>query len=298
MLDREILLNRLRNTKAPNLLNAPLLYEPQYIDQLLNALRLYFIDIDNVSGGLLDNPGGRFLCFPHGDFSALVDQRDGSTGVAYRIFYDTTNFSNYVSVESRTAVFTATINDGTPPGAGTVMTVSAITSGTLYPGMVLTGGSVTAGTYIVSQSTGTAGSTGTYVVSASQERASATFTGTISSKIVVERQGIYNFQFSLQATNSDAAVHYMGVWFAKNGTNVANSFTEFSVPSKHGSIDGRLCPALNFFVQLEPKDYVELLYWVETTNIAIKYLAAQTSPARPAAPSVIMTVSFVSAVTS
>lgn len=39
----------LRNTKAPNLLVAPVEYNKQYIDQLNNALRLYFSQIDNFT---------------------------------------------------------------------------------------------------------------------------------------------------------------------------------------------------------------------------------------------------------
>ncbi len=52
--------------------------------------------------------------------------------------------------------------------AGTTMTVSAIATGYLAPGDVLTGSGVTVGTAIVSQLTGTTGSTGTYQVSVSQ----------------------------------------------------------------------------------------------------------------------------------
>ena len=39
----------LRSTKAPNLLVAPVDYRQAYIDQLNNALRLYFTQIDNFT---------------------------------------------------------------------------------------------------------------------------------------------------------------------------------------------------------------------------------------------------------
>jgi len=39
----------LRSSIAPNLLVAPVEYNKQYQDQLNNALRLYFAQIDNVS---------------------------------------------------------------------------------------------------------------------------------------------------------------------------------------------------------------------------------------------------------
>jgi phage-related protein len=59
------------------------------------------------------------------------------------------------------AVIAATIS-------GTTMTVTTLTSGTIRARMFLTGGSVVAGTRIVSQLTGTTGGIGTYKVSLSQ----------------------------------------------------------------------------------------------------------------------------------
>ena len=55
----------LRPSKAPNLPIAPVDYSQQYVDQLTNAFRLYFSQVDNFSGGLMQNNGGRFINFPH-----------------------------------------------------------------------------------------------------------------------------------------------------------------------------------------------------------------------------------------
>ena len=44
---------QLRAPKAPNLPIAPVEYSQQYIDQLSNALRLYFGQIDNVTQALI-----------------------------------------------------------------------------------------------------------------------------------------------------------------------------------------------------------------------------------------------------
>jgi hypothetical protein len=64
------------------------------------------------------------------------------------------------SINSTDAVFTASI-------AGTTMTVTAVASGALAPDQSVTDafGNVSAGTTIVSQSSGSTGSTGTYVIS-------------------------------------------------------------------------------------------------------------------------------------
>lgn len=61
--------------------------------------------------------------------------------------------------------------------ATTVMTVTAVGSGTVMPGQTLTGTGVTGGTTVVAQLTGAAGGIGTYTVSASQTVSSTTITG-------------------------------------------------------------------------------------------------------------------------
>lgn len=61
--------------------------------------------------------------------------------------------------------------------AATTLTVSAVGSGTLVPGMEIAGANVEAGTYITAQLTGTPGGVGTYSVNQSQTAASGTITG-------------------------------------------------------------------------------------------------------------------------
>jgi hypothetical protein len=174
------------------------------------------------------------------------------------------------------------------------MTVTAITSGPIYPGMVLTGTGVTAGTYIVSQTTGTDGSTGTYVVSASQTVASTTITGTCKSKIIADKAGVYNVQFSVQFVNTSAQIHDTDIWMRKNGTDVADSNSQFSIPNQHGGVDGHLIAALNLFIDMAANDYIELMWHTADTATTIQFIAAQTGPVRPATPSVIVTVSLAS----
>ena len=77
-----------------------------------------------------------------------------------------------------TLTYTGSTSSFTGSIAGTVLTVTAVSAGTIITDQVLTGGSVTAGTTIVNQLTGTAGGIGTYTVSASQTRTSASLTGT------------------------------------------------------------------------------------------------------------------------
>jgi hypothetical protein len=77
-----------------------------------------------------------------------------------------------------TLTYTGSTSSFTGSISGTTLTVTAVASGTIITDQVLTGGSVTAGTKIVNQLTGTTGGIGTYTVDTSQSRTSASLTGT------------------------------------------------------------------------------------------------------------------------
>jgi hypothetical protein len=211
---------------------------------------------------------------------------------------NTTDYANGTSIGSQTAVFVGTIDDGTPPGAGTVLTVTAMTSGTIYLGMTLTGGAITAGTKVVSQTSGTAGGVGAYVVSASQERVSLTITGTVASKMVVAQAGIYNLQWSGQFVNAAAAIHEVSVWIRKNGTDVVGSPGRVSINAKHGAFDGGGIIGWNYFVQLQANEYIEIWWSTPDVDAYITSYAATTGPVRPSTASVVATLTFVSALTA
>jgi len=117
-----------------------------------------------------------------------------------------------------------------------------------------------------------------------------------NSRIVVLYSGIYNLQFSIQFVNTDTQIHDVDVWAAINGTNVANSNSRFSVPNRHGGVDGHLIAALNLFLTMQTGDYVELYWHTTNTAVSVEYLSAGSSPTRPATPSVIATMAFVSSI--
>lgn len=80
--------------------------------------------------------------------------------------------SSAASVAAGTSAFTGAI-------AGNVLTVSAVSSGTIYPGTTISGTNVATGTMIISQLSGTTGGIGTYAVSiAEQVVASTAISGT------------------------------------------------------------------------------------------------------------------------
>jgi hypothetical protein len=52
--------------------------------------------------------------------------------------------------------------------------------------------------------------------------------------------------------------------------------------------------AMNYFLSLNANDYVEIMWRPSDVGVTIEQYAASASPTRPAVPSAIATVSFVS----
>jgi hypothetical protein len=196
---------------------APKEYSSRYIEQLNNVLRLYFNQLDNFTRELNTATTTAGLRVPYGAFQDSTDQSAASTTVAYPITFNTTDFSNGVSVAS-------------------------------------------------------------------------------NSRITVTDAGIYNLQFSIQLTNTTNASQDVDIWFQVNGTNVDNSNSRFGLaPRKSPSDPYHIIAALNYFASLNATDYIEIVWRTTDTGVSIEQYPASASPTRPAIPSAIATMSFVSA---
>jgi hypothetical protein len=115
-----------------------------------------------------------------------------------------------------------------------------------------------------------------------------------SSRLNVRNAGIYNLQYSIQMENKDNAQHDVDIWFRKNGTNITASNSKFTVPArKSASIYGHVIGAINYFVELAANDYVEIVWRAENTNLSLEQTPSESSPTRPATPSVIATMQYV-----
>lgn len=277
---------------TPDIGSAPQGYDRAYVDQSNGVLRTFFIKLVSSLAALFGPRGGKYLNAPYGAFQDDTDQTDGSTAVAYYFRFNTTDFSNGITRVSRTASFTGSI-------ATTTLTVSAVSAGTIYPSMQISGTGVTAGTRIVAQLTGTTGGAGTYTVSVSQTVSSTTMTGDLPSKIQVSQAGLYNIQFSAQFINTTNDVQEIDVWFRKNGTDVAASNSQFGIKARKSTGSAsRLIAALNFYLDLNKNDYFEMMWRVSDSGVSLEHFSAVTAsgstPAIPATPSIIMTVTFVS----
>jgi hypothetical protein len=120
--------------------------------------------------------------------------------------------------------------------------------------------------------------------------------------------GVYTIRYSLQFINTANAIHYATVWLKVNNVDVANSASIFTVPARKSASPGEEGYVLGYSeatFTVDVGDEIEL-YWATdlagnpttpTAGVYIYHDAAQVSPfARPAIPSAIGSISFVSAV--
>lgn len=115
-----------------------------------------------------------------------------------------------------------------------------------------------------------------------------------SSRITVPNTGVYNLQFSAQLKNIDNAQNDATIWFRVNGTDLANSATQVTVPArKSAGIFGYAVASWNIYLSLTASQYVEIIWLPESLNVSLEALPLSTSPAYPAIPSVIATISQV-----
>ena len=200
----------------PNLGNPGEVYDRLFFSQTLSNIGNYAKRITNALSALFGPRGGKYLNVPYGAFQDSTDQVAANTTTAYAITFDTTDFSNGVTLSN-------------------------------------------------------------------------------SSRLNVSQSGIYNVQFSIQFTNTTNASQDVDVWFRKNGTNIDKSNSRFGFAPRKGAGDPfHTIAAMNFFVSMNANDYVEIMWRTTDVGVSIEQYAAGTSPTRPAVPSTIVTLSFVS----
>jgi hypothetical protein len=210
------LTQQLDTPAPPNLGTPDVLYSESYFRQTNGGLNVYFNKLRNLFGALLGPRGGKWVNMPYGAFQDSTDQTAANTTTAYAITFDTTDFTNGVTLSN-------------------------------------------------------------------------------SSRLNVAQAGIYNLQFSIQFKNTTNDGQDVDVWFRKNGTNIDNSNSRFHLPArKSGGDPSHLIAALNFFFSLAANDYVEIMWRPTDVGVSLEHFATSSSPTRPAVPSAIATLSFVS----
>ena len=200
----------------PNLGTPAPAYDQGFFGTSFGGLNGYFTKLTAIFAALFGQRGGKWINNPYGAFQDSTDQTAASTTTAYAITFDTTDFSNGVTLSN-------------------------------------------------------------------------------SSRLNVAQAGIYNLQFSIQFTNTTNASQDVDVWFRKNGTNIDKSNSRFGFAPRKGAGDPfHTIAALNFFVSLAANDYVEIMWRTTDVGVSIEHYTTSSSPTRPAVPSVIATLSFVS----
>ena len=109
--------------------------------------------------------------------------------------------------------------------------------------------------------------------------------GTTTSQVIVDTDGIYNFQTSIQLDSTVATAQEFYLWFRKNGVDVTNSASQVRIQGNNAEV----FVALNYFFNLKANDYVELMFSV--SNLGVQLLASGPVAPHPGIPSVILTVS-------
>jgi len=123
-------------------------------------------------------------------------------------------------------------------------------------------------------------------------------TVTNNSRIKVPCAGQYLVTFTLQVTNRGNTAAEFEVWAKDTGVNYALSNTRYDIPARKSStIWSHVVPAVTgiFTVDDPANDYLEIAWWSDSLDVYLEHYAAGTSPTRPAIPSVILTINFVSA---
>jgi hypothetical protein len=108
----------LRPSKAPNLLIAPTEYQQRYIDQLNNALRLYFNQIDNFTQNVTVPASGTTANRPTERLE--VGQYYFDTSLGYPIYW---NGSDWVNALGEPLIFLTGVKTIGRVGTVTVTTV-------------------------------------------------------------------------------------------------------------------------------------------------------------------------------
>lgn len=103
-------------------------------------------------------------------------------------------------------------------------------------------------------------------------------------QITVAQDGFYNFQHSIQINKTTAGKGLFYLWYAKNGTDVAESARRIRVEGTNSEN----VAAWNYVFQLKASDYIELKWAVDDTGVTISRFAA-AAPV-PGTPSAVVTV--------
>jgi len=127
--------------------------------------------------------------------------------------------------------------------------------------------------------------TATAVTFNSTSLSDGVFIGSPTSHIVVDTEGIYNFDTSFQVDKTSGGVAQFFIWFRLNGVNVPDSAGLIRIQGNNAEIFS----SFNLFLDLKANDFVEIMFSVSDLSAELHAIAA-VAPV-PSIPSIILTVS-------
>jgi hypothetical protein len=109
-------------------------------------------------------------------------------------------------------------------------------------------------------------------------------------RIYITQTGVYNIAFSAQLDKTGGGADNVFIWIRVNGQNVAHSASKVVINGPNDEV----VAAWNWVLTLADKDYIELAWQSPDTQVVLLAVAATGNI--PEIPSVILTVTWVSAV--
>lgn len=106
-----------------------------------------------------------------------------------------------------------------------------------------------------------------------------------TSRVMVDTEGIYNYQISIQLDKTSGGTAEFYVWFRLNGVDVTDSASQIRLQGNNAEIFS----SLNYFFDLKAGDYVEIMFSV--TDVSVQVAATAAAAPHPGIPSIILTVS-------
>lgn len=122
------------------------------------------------------------------------------------------------------------------------------------------------------------------------------------SHLTVPTEGVYTVTFSIQFQNTTNDVQDVDIWLRKNGTDVPDTNSQFSIsPRKNAGASSHLIATTSIMVELAANDYIQLMWHPTSTGVTMQHFPAVTysagvTPAIPATPAAIVQVEFMSEV--
>jgi len=138
--------------------------------------------------------------------------------------------------------------------------------------------------YDTTTQTATVINTATAITFNTTDLSNGVFIGTPTSRIIVDTEGIYNFDTSFQLDKTAGGTAIFDFWFRLNGVDVTDSCSRIRIQGNNAEIFS----SLNFFFDLKANDYVELMFSV--TDLTVEITAFAASAPHPGIPSIIITV--------